>query len=183
ALRFLRRVDVGPNSTLSPARSLRISRIASRMTATRARGFPMLRVEMKPGATVRQVRPGAISSRLWASEARTSGCRTSRLEGAGEPTQAVRRPPRQRQRQVSVPAARRMVVDTDAVEACLLAAGDERGEVGQRSPNRDSQIDADPGHLTKAPSFSSLTIRSFLRNENKAKRFLPRHASVRAWHW
>src|SRR5215475_3403013 len=76
-----------------------------------------------------------------------------------------------------------MVVDTDAVEARLLAAGDERGEVRQRSPNRDSQIDADPGHLTKAPSFSSLTIRSFLRNENKAKRFLPRHESVRAWHW
>src|SRR5262245_9363680 len=66
-----------------------------------------------------------------------------------------------------------MIMDTDAVEACLLAAGDERGEVGQRSPNRDSQIDADPGHLTKAPSFSSLTIRSFLRNENRAKRFCP----------
>src|SRR5215813_13583712 len=46
-----------------------------------------------------------------------------------------------------------MVVDTDAVEACLLAAGDERGEVRQRSPNRDSKIDADPGHLTKAPYF------------------------------
>jgi hypothetical protein len=46
-----------------------------------------------------------------------------------------------------------MIMDTDAVEACLLAAGDERGEVRQRSPNRDSEIDADPGHLTKAPLF------------------------------
>jgi hypothetical protein len=69
-----------------------------------------------------------------------------------------------------------MIMDTDAVEACLLAADDERGEVRQRSPNRDAEIDADPGHLTKAPSFSSPTIRSFVRNENRAKRFLPRDA-------
>jgi hypothetical protein len=76
-----------------------------------------------------------------------------------------------------------MIMDTDAVEACLLAAGDERGEVRQRSPNRDSEIDADPGHLTRAPLFSIPTIRSFLRNENSAKRFLPRDASVRARRW
>src|SRR5215469_6256349 len=37
-----------------------------------------------------------------------------------------------------------MIMDTDTVEARLLAAHDERGEVGQRSPNRDSEIDADP---------------------------------------
>jgi hypothetical protein len=48
-----------------------------------------------------------------------------------------------------------MIMDADAVEACLLAAGDERGDVRQRSSNRDSDIDADPGHLTKAPSFST----------------------------
>ena len=52
-----------------------------------------------------------------------------RARGGGEQTQALRRPARQRQRQVSVPAARRMIVDADAVEAGLLAAGDERGEV------------------------------------------------------
>ena len=49
-------------------------------------------------------------------------------------------------------------MDTDTVEACLLAAHDERGEVGQRSPNRDSEIDADPRHLTKAPSFASKVV-------------------------
>jgi hypothetical protein len=53
-----------------------------------------------------------------------------------------------------------MIMDTDAVEACLLAADDERGEVRQRSPNRDSEIDADPGHLTKAPLFSIPTPRA-----------------------
>ena len=53
------------------------------MNASPARGCPMLRVEMKPGATVRYVRAGAISSRLWASEARTSGWRTTGLEVAG----------------------------------------------------------------------------------------------------
>jgi hypothetical protein len=45
-------------------------------------------------------------------------------------------------------------MDADAVEACLLTADDECGEVGQRPPNRDSEIDADPRHLTEAPSFS-----------------------------
>ena len=49
---------VGPNPTSSPASSRRRSRIASRMKATPARGLPMLRVEMKPGATVRQCAPG-----------------------------------------------------------------------------------------------------------------------------
>src|SRR5262249_3699940 len=104
-----------------------------------------------------------------------------RARGGGEQTQALRRPARQRQ--VSVPAARRMIMDSDAVEACLLAADDERGEVKQRSPNGDSEIDADPGHLTKAPLFSIPTIRSFRRNENRAKRFLRRDASGRARHW
>jgi hypothetical protein len=83
ALRFRRRVGVAPSSTASPASSRRSSPIAWRMTATEARGFPMLRVEMKPGATVSRARPGAISSRLWASEARTSGCRTTGLDVAG----------------------------------------------------------------------------------------------------
>src|SRR5215831_15463797 len=76
-----------------------------------------------------------------------------------------------------------MIMDSDAVEACLLAADDERGKVRQRSPNGDSEIDADPGHLTKAPLFSIPTIRSFRRNENRAKRFLRRDASGRARHW
>src|SRR5215470_4579746 len=80
------------------------------------------------------------------------------------------------------PRIGRMIMDSDAVEACLLAADDERGKVRQRSPNGDSEIDADPGHLTKAPLVSIPTIRSFLRNESRAKRFLPRDASIRARH-
>jgi hypothetical protein len=51
-----------------------------------------------------------------------------------------------------------MIMDTDTVEARLLAAHDERGEVGQRSPNRDSEIDADPRHLMTAPSFASKVV-------------------------
>ena len=75
---------VAPNSTASPASSRRSSPMAWRMTATDPRGFPMLRVEMKPGATVSSARPGAISSRLWAREARTSGWRTTGLDVAGK---------------------------------------------------------------------------------------------------
>src|SRR5262249_815082 len=52
------------------------------------------------------------------------------------------------QRQVSVPAARGMIMDTDAVKTCRPAADDERDEVRQGSPNRDSEMDVDPGHLT-----------------------------------
>jgi hypothetical protein len=51
-----------------------------------------------------------------------------------------------------------MIMDTDTVEACLLAARDERGEVGQRSPNRDSEVDADPRHLMTAPSFAGKVV-------------------------
>jgi hypothetical protein len=51
-----------------------------------------------------------------------------------------------------------MIMDTDTVETRLLAAHDERGEVGQRSSNRDSEIDADPRHLTKAPLFASKVV-------------------------
>src|SRR5258708_4408339 len=46
-----------------------------------------------------------------------------------------------------------MIMDTDAVEACRLAAGDEGGEVGQASTNRNSQRDADRGHLTRLLRF------------------------------
>jgi hypothetical protein len=45
-------------------------------------------------------------------------------------------------------------MDADAVEACRLTADDELGDVRQRSPNGDSEIDADPRHLTEAPSFA-----------------------------
>src|SRR5258708_14541747 len=41
-----------------------------------------------------------------------------------------------------------MIMDTDAVEACRLAAGDEGGEVGQASTNRNAEAGADGGHLT-----------------------------------
>src|SRR5260370_18471137 len=65
----------------------------------------------------------------------------------------MRRPARQRKRQVSVTAARGMIMDTDAVEACRLAASDERGEVGQGSTNRDSESDTDRGHLLRLLRF------------------------------
>src|SRR5262249_14741514 len=71
-----------------------------------------------------------------------------RARGRRKQLQAVRRPARQRQRQVSVPAARGMIMDTDAVKTCRLAADDERDEVRQGSPNRESEMDVDPGHLT-----------------------------------
>src|SRR5689334_16976111 len=66
-----------------------------------------------------------------------------------------------------------MVMDADAVEACVLAAGDEGGELRQGAPNGHSDIHSDPRHLRKAPSFSRPTIRGLLGNENRAKRFRP----------
>jgi hypothetical protein len=50
-----------------------------------------------------------------------------------------------------------MIMDADPVEACLLAAGDERGDVRQRPADRDAEVDADPGHLMNAPAFSKRT--------------------------
>src|SRR5215468_10440107 len=72
-----------------------------------------------------------------------------------------------------------MVMDADAVEARLLTTGGECGDIRQRSPNRHSEIDADPRHQTEAPSFSRPTIRGLLENENRAKRFLPCNPSTR----
>ena len=57
--------------------------MASRMMRNGARGWPMPRVEMNPGATVRIPRPGAISSRRLASAASTRGWRTTGLDVAG----------------------------------------------------------------------------------------------------
>ena len=138
--RFLKRVGVGPNATSSPASSRRRSRIASRMTATGARCTPMLRVEMKPGATVRYVRPGAISSRLWPAR------RAPADAGPGgsmwpEQAQATGRLRRERHRQVGIAAARRVVVDADSIEAGILAAGDERRPARARTgrPGREER--------------------------------------------
>jgi hypothetical protein len=50
-----------------------------------------------------------------------------------------------------------MIMDADPVEACVLAAGDERGDVWQWPADRDAEIDSDPGHLTKAPALSKRT--------------------------
>ena len=44
-------------------------------------------------------------------------------------------------------------MDTRPVETRLLAAAYERGDVGQGPTNRDANIDANPGHLMKTPSF------------------------------
>src|SRR5690349_19088861 len=63
-------------------------------------------------------------------------------------------------------------MDADAVEACRLTADDELGDVRQRSPNRDSEIDADPRHLTELLRSRS-TIGGLFGNENRAKRLLP----------
>src|SRR5216684_2611709 len=62
-----------------------------------------------------------------------------------EQPQAARRLGRERQRQVDVAAARGMVVDADAVEAGVLAAGDERGQLGQGPAHRDAEVDAQAG--------------------------------------
>src|ERR1700694_4336921 len=67
--------------------------------------------------------------------------------GGREQLKAVRRPGRHRQRQVSVPATGGMVVNADAVEARLLAAGGERRELGQWPADRNSQSDAGARHL------------------------------------
>ena len=67
-----------------------------------------------------------------------------------EKQEAMRRLGCERQRQVGVPAARRVVVNADAVEASRLAAGDELGEIGQRPPDRNPQCDTDPGHLASS---------------------------------
>ena len=53
------------------------------MSATLPRGRPMARAARNPGATVRQTRPGAISSSEWAAEASSSGWRTTGLDVAG----------------------------------------------------------------------------------------------------
>jgi hypothetical protein len=47
-----------------------------------------------------------------------------------------------------------MVVDADAVEASVLAAGDKRRDVGQRTADRYPESDAEPGHLTN-PLYSA----------------------------
>jgi hypothetical protein len=54
----------------------------------------------------------------------------------------------ERQRQVSVSAARRVVMDANTIKTCVLAAGDERCEVRQGPTDRNSKSDANPGHST-----------------------------------
>ena len=63
--------------------------------------------------------------------------------GGGEEADAVRRPRRKRQGQVGIPPAGGMVVDADAVEAGLLAAGDEGRELGQGAAHRHPEGDAE----------------------------------------
>jgi hypothetical protein len=38
-----------------------------------------------------------------------------------------------------------MVVDADAIEARVLAAGNERGQLGQGPPHRHAEVDAEAG--------------------------------------
>src|SRR5215470_17174571 len=51
-----------------------------------------------------------------------------------------------RQSEVGVAAARRMVMDADAIETGVLAADDECCEVGQGPANRNPESDANTGH-------------------------------------
>src|SRR5262245_33294877 len=62
----------------------------------------------------------------------------------------------ERQRQVSVPAARRVVMDANTIKTCVLAPGGERCEVRQGPTDRNSKSDANPGHSTS--SFNSAAI-------------------------
>lgn len=78
-------------------------------------------------------------------------------QGAGggwEQPKAVRVPGRERQRQVSVPAARRVVMDADSIKTSFLATGDECGEVKQRPADRNSKSDTNPIH--SASSFNPM---------------------------
>jgi hypothetical protein len=54
----------------------------------------------------------------------------------------------ERQRQVSVSAARRVVMDANTIKTCVLAAGDESCEIRQGPTDRNSKSDANPGHST-----------------------------------
>src|SRR5262245_56193018 len=54
----------------------------------------------------------------------------------------------ERQRQVGVAATRRMVMDANTIETCVLAAGDERGQLGQGSTDRNAKGEVNPGHST-----------------------------------
>src|SRR5215471_11015720 len=79
--------------------------------------------------------------------------------GSGwEQPQAVRRLGRQRQRQIGVPAARRVIVDADTIEAGVLATGDERSKVWQRSAEWNAKSDANPGHLASFPILRPVSV-------------------------
>ena len=62
-----------------------------------------------------------------------------------EELQPVRRLSGQGQRQIDIPATGRMIVNAYAVEASVLAAGDECSNLGQRPAGRNAQRDAEPG--------------------------------------
>ncbi|MGL1147870.1 hypothetical protein ACSTLC_23900, partial [Vibrio parahaemolyticus] len=49
-----------------------------------------------------------------------------------------------------VAAARRVIVDADTIKAGVLAAGDERSKVWQRSADGNAKSDANPGHLASS---------------------------------
>jgi hypothetical protein len=59
----------------------------------------------------------------------------------------------ERQRQVSVSAARRVVMDANTIKTCVLAAGDESCEIRQGPTDRNSKSDANPGHSNELLQF------------------------------
>ena len=111
----------------------------------------MLRVEMKPGAMVRQMRPGATSSQAVGQRGEHQRMPNHGARCRREQSQTLRRLRRQRQREVCIAAAGRMVVNADAIEAGVLAAGDERRNFGQGAADGDAYGDAKRGHWTLVP--------------------------------
>lgn len=81
-----------------------------------------------------------------------------RPPSASEQSQAVRRLGRQRQRQIGVPAARRVIVDADTIKAGVLAADDERSKVWQRSADWNAKSDTNSGHLASFPILRPVTV-------------------------
>ena len=81
----------------------------------------------------------------------------------------------ERQGEVGVAAARRVIMDADTIEACVLATRDERCEVGQGPADRNSKgelrttfVPASPNvdEATKPPSSRVMRMASFAADES-----------------
>ena len=80
--------------------------------------------------------------------------------------EAVRRPSRQSQRQISIAATGRVVVNANTVEAGVFATGDERRDIGQGTADGNPDSDAERGHAPAGVCLSledELAVRQQLR--------------------